>query len=164
MITLEINDSEIDAALNRLARAVTDMTPVMQDIGEDLVVSTRERFIAGVSPVGAAWAPKSQTTIDAYTRRGDPVDLSPLFGPTKRLSSEITWQATGDSVEWGSNLIQAAVMHFGAAQGTLGRTSRGGPMPWGTIPARPFLGVSDEDRTGILAALEDWLTQAWDPH
>ncbi len=43
MITLEINDSEIGAALNRLARAVTDMTPVMQDIGEELVVSTRKR-------------------------------------------------------------------------------------------------------------------------
>jgi len=164
MITLEINDSEINTALSRLARAVTDLTPVMQDIGEEMVASTRERFIAGASPDGAAWAPKSQTTIDAYKRRGDTVDLRPLFGPTKRLSSEISWQATGDGVEWGSNLIQAAVMHFGAAKGALGRTSRGGPVPWGSIPARPFLGVSDEDRTGILAALEDWLTQAWDPH
>ena len=58
MITLEINDGEIDAALNRLARAVTDMTPLMQDVGEELVASTRERFIAGVSPEGAVWAPQ----------------------------------------------------------------------------------------------------------
>ena len=164
MITLEINDGEIDAALNRLARAVTDMTPVMQDIGEELVASTRERFIAGVSPEGAAWAPKSQTTIDAYKRRRQRVDPRPLWGPSGDLNSLFSAHANPDGVIWGTNVLYAAVMHFGAAKGALGRTSRGGPVPWGTIPARPFLGVSDEDRTGILAALDDWLTQAWDPH
>ena len=164
MVTLEINDSEINTALSRLARAVTDLTPVMQDIGEEMVASTRERFIAGVSPEGAAWAPKSQTTIDAYKRRGKKVDPRPLWGPSGDLSKLFSAHANPDVVIWGTNVIYAAVMLFGAAKGALGRTSRGGPVPWGSIPARPFLGVSDEDRIGILAALEDWLAQAWDPH
>jgi len=162
MIRLEVNDAGILAALDRLARAVTDMRPVMQDIGEEMVVSTRDRFVAGAAPDGSPWAPKSPTTIAAYERRKDPVDLRPLFGPTRRLSSEIASYASETSVEWGSNLIYSAVMQLGAAKGAFGSTSRGGPIPWGPIPARPFLGVSDDDRNTILEALDDWLTQAWD--
>lgn len=162
MITLQIDDAEIFAALDRVARAVTDMRPVMQDIGEEMVVATRNRFGAGTAPDGTPWAPKSPTTIAAYERRGDPIDLRPLFGPTRRLSSEIASYASETSVEWGSNLIYSAVMQLGAAKGAFGRTSRGGPIPWGPIPARPFLGVSDDDRNAILSAIEDWLTRAWD--
>ena len=176
MISIDINDAGIQATLDRVARAVTDMTPVMQDIGEEMVVSTRERFTAGTSPDGIAWAPKSATTMAAYERRGDSIDTRPLFGPSRRLSSEIAWQAGPTGVEWGSNLIYAAVMQFGAEQGAfgaqMGRTrpsdKRSGsqdyffPIPWGDIPARPFLGVSDEDRNSMVSALEDWLTQAWD--
>lgn len=176
MITVEIDEASIVATLDRVARAVTDLQPVMQDIGEEMVVSTRERFTAGTSPDGIAWTPKSAATIAAYERRGDTVDARPLFGPSRRLSSEIAWQASPTGVEWGSNLIYAAVMQFGAEQGAfgaqMGRTrpseTRPGsqdyffPIPWGDIPARPFLGVSDEDRTSIISALEDWLKQAWD--
>lgn len=162
MITLEINDAAILSVLDRVALAVTDLRPVMQDIGEEMVQSTRDRFLAGTAPDGSPWAPKSATTIAAYERRKDPIDLRPLFGPTRRLSSEIASYPTETSVEWGTNLIYSAVMQFGSAKGALGSTSRGSPIPWGPIPARPFLGVSDDDRNAILEALEDWLTQAWD--
>ena len=127
MITLEINDTEIFAALDRVARAVTDMTLVMADIGEDMVQSTRDRFLSGTAPDANPWAPKSRTTIESYERRKDPVDLRPLFGPSRRLSSEIASYASETSVEWGSNLIYAAVMQFGSAKGAFGSTSRGAP-------------------------------------
>ncbi len=162
MITIVYDASSVRAALDRVAAAVTDLQPVMQDIGEEMVVSTKERFLAGTTPEGAAWAPKSETTIEHYRRRGDPVDPRPLFGPTRRLSSEIFSQASATDVEWGSNLIQAAVMQFGAAKGAFGTNAAGGSIPWGDIPARPFLGVSDDDRDSIRALLDDWLTQAWD--
>jgi hypothetical protein len=35
-------------------------------------------------------------------------------------------------------------MHFGAKQGAFGRTSRGGPIPWGDIPARPLLPIDEQ--------------------
>ena len=56
MITIDIDDAGIQATLDRVARAVTDLTPVMQEIGEEMVVATRERFTAGTSPDGVAWA------------------------------------------------------------------------------------------------------------
>lgn len=54
-------------------------------------------------------------------------------------------------------MVYAAVMQGGAAQGAFGRTSRGGPIPWGNIPARPFLGLSDSDRAGVLEIIAEYL-------
>lgn len=159
MIRVDLTEDEITAALERLSRSLTNMTPVMQDVGELMVRSTKLRFTEGRSPEGAAWLPKSAITLAAYQARGDRMDFRPLFGPSGRLSSEIFYEvgAGGDSVEVGSNLIYAAVMQFGAAQGAFGTTSRGGPIPWGAIAARPFLGVSEDDRTNILATIDEWL-------
>jgi rhamnose transport system permease protein len=56
-----------------------------------------------------------------------------------------------------SPAIYGAVMQFGAAQGAFGTTARGAPIPWGSIPARPFLGRSEEvrrrDRRGAMNVL-----------
>lgn len=162
MIRIELTEDEITAALERLSGLLTNLTPVMQDIGDLMVRSTKQRFTEGVSPEGTAWLPKSPTTLAAYQARGDRMDFRPLFGPSGRLSSEIFYETGpgGASVEIGSNLIYAAVMQFGAGQGAFGTTSRGGPIPWGPIPARPFLGVSEEDRVNILATIEEWLETA----
>jgi len=157
MVSIKINEDEITAVLDRLQRHLTDMTPVMTELGEILVDSTKQRFTEGVSPTGTKWAPKSQTTIDAYAARGDRVDFRPLFGPTGRLSSEINYQATDSSVEIGSALIQAAVMHFGAGKGAFGVDAAGHSIPWGNIPARPFIGLSDQDRSSIKATVYEWL-------
>ena len=57
----------------------------------------------------------------------------------------------------GSSLEYAAVQQFGARRGEFGRTRRGAPIPWGDIPARPFLGVSRVDRVEILDILAGYL-------
>jgi phage virion morphogenesis protein len=157
MIRVELNEDEITGVLNRLARSLTDMSPVMEEIGETLAESTKQRFSEGSAPDGSKWAPKSQTTLDAYTRRGDRVNVRPLFGPSGRLSSEISYSVMPDSVEIGSNLIYSAVMQFGAAKGAFGKTRTGGSIPWGNIPARPFLGVSETDRSNLIETIEEWM-------
>jgi len=62
-----------------------------------------------------------------------------------------------DFVELGTNKIYSAVMQFGAAKGAFGTNARGGSIPWGNIPARPFLGISDQDRLNIAGIVEEWL-------
>ena len=52
----------------------------------------------------------------------------------------------------GSNAVQAAMMHFGG-------TRSEHPNLWGDIPARPFLGLSDQDRSNIVEVVHEWL---WD--
>lgn len=160
---------EATPALRRLQALIDDLTPAMQEIGEVLIASTKERFVSGTAPDGTPWAPKTPATIAAYRRRGDTVSTRPLIGPTGRLGREITATSSSRSVEVGSNLIQSAVMQFGAAKGAFGRTSRGAfgtsevgdPIPWGNIPARPFLGVSDQDERNILDIVEEHLQGAW---
>lgn len=160
MIRVRLQDEDITRCLGALGAALDDMTPAMGDIGEYLVVSTKDRFAQGTAPDGTSWAPKSPTTIAVYQRRGDRVDFRPLFGPSGRLSSEILYQAHPTSVTVGSNLVYAATMQLGAAKGAFGQTSRGGPIPWGDIPARPFLGLSTADRSTILEIVAEWLESA----
>lgn len=164
MATVEIKEDEITAALTRLSAALSDMTPVMQEIGEVMVDSTKQRFPLGVAPDGSRWAPKSRTTLNRYgARTSNRVDVRPLFGPSGALSSQIFYEVTPDSVSWGSPMIYAATQQFGAAQGAFGRTRRNGPIPWGNIPARPFLGVSAEDGTNILDTIAEALTRTATP-
>lgn len=155
MIKVEINLNEIPEGLARLHAAMSDMSPVMQEIGELLVTSTKDRFKAGTAPSGAKWAAKSPATIAAYLARKERADTRPLFGPSGDLSSQIFSDAGSDRVEWGSNMIYAAMMHFGGSKSAY-------PHLWGDIPARPFLGISDDDETGIKATIEEWLARIAD--
>lgn len=158
MITIELKSDTVSPALDRLAALLDDLTPVMREIGEYLVDSTRQRFPTGTAPDGSRWAPKSPTTLARYgARRSNRVDPRPLFGPSGALSGTIAYDAARDSVSVGSNMIYAAVMQFGAAQGAFGRTRRNAPIPWGNIPARPFLGLSVEDEAEILEITGDWI-------
>lgn len=168
MIEYELNTGEAEAVFERLARKLSNLEPVMQDLGELFVESTKERFKEGKAPDGTPWAPKSQATLDHYARGEDPVDFRPLFGPSGRLSKEIHSQADAQGVSWGSSLIYAAVMQFGATAGQfgahIGKDSLGRDhfhsTPWGDIPARPFIGLSNDDQTNMIATIEEWLEDA----
>ncbi|HID48327.1 MAG TPA: phage virion morphogenesis protein [Chromatiales bacterium] len=154
MITIKIDDRGIQAALRRLQRQAGDLTPAMRDIGEYLVQSTKERFAEGRAPDGASWAPNRPATL--ARKKGS----RPLIGESKRLSGEIFHRPGRDGVEVGSALEYAAVHQFGAKKGKFGKTQKGRPIPWGDIPARPFLGLSDADRDEIVAILREHLARA----
>jgi phage virion morphogenesis protein len=59
----------------------------------------------------------------------------------------------------GTNIKYAAVQQFGAKAGAFGATRRGGKIPWGDIPARPFMGISGDDRSAILDIIRKYLAQ-----
>jgi phage virion morphogenesis protein len=150
MITIQINDAEVAAALGRAMGALADMTPVMQSIGEILVASTKARFAQGVAPDGTIWAPNTPVTL--ARKKG----TKPLIGDQVLLSSQIFAEASANAVEVGSNRIQAAMMQFGG-------TTDQWPHLWGNIPARPFLGISDEDRGNILDEITEFLATTLAP-
>ena len=164
MFSVELKAETLNAGLAELEANVTDWTPVMEQIGEYLVMSTKERFKKGESPDGAKWAPKSASTLARYgARKSNRVDVRPLFGPSGSLSSQIFHEAGPAHVAVGSNLIYAAVQQFGAGKGAFGTMANGSPIPWGNIPARPFLGLSPEDETNILALVVDYLAPSNGP-
>lgn len=165
MFTLDIKADRLTARLTALEDALDDMSPVMADLGEFFVTSTKDRFTEGKGPDGIPWAPKSETTKAAYRARKDPVSDNPLWGPSGRLRTEIFAQAGPNSIEWGSNLVYAGVHQFGAQQGQfgawIGKDKIGRDhfhsIPWGDIPARPYLGISPEDELSAIDIIEEWL-------
>lgn len=153
-ITISVMTDEISAALDRLGAAMADPTPAMRSLGDYFMRSTRQRFQEGTAPDGSVWAPKSPVTLARHPGKTQPLIRDGF------LSRSISAEAFPDRVEWGSDRAYAAVQQFGAAQGAFGRTSRGGPIPWGNIPARPFLGISAEDEVAVLDIIDEWLTEA----
>lgn len=176
LIEIKFQDRVIQAAIKRLQKAGSDLKPAMQDIGEYLIYSTKKRFAEGKAPDGTPWEPNTEATIAAFARRkkggssrrpGErgpkKQDLGatgkkPLIGESKRLSTEIHYRADANSVAVGSSLEQAAVMQFGAKKGDFGRTKRGASIPFGDIPARPYLGLADDDKAAIVEILKEHLT------
>lgn len=47
MITIEINDTELQATFRKLIDAGTNLEPVFRDIGEYMLESTKQRFVDG---------------------------------------------------------------------------------------------------------------------
>ena len=61
-------------------------------------------------------------------------------------------------VEWNE-----PAMYYGAKSGEFGfgvYATRNGsfPLPWGDIPARPFLGASEDDKANIVRLVQSYLS------
>jgi len=157
--TLTVDTREIVALGTRfqeLMRRAADLTPLMDEIGASLVSSVQHRFEGGRGPGGVAWpqsgrakAEGGQTLID----RG-------------HLRDSITHRPGRDQVEIGTNLVYAGIHQFGGriqAKSAAALKFRIGDR-WISkkavdIPARPFLGVDDEDAAEISAIVGDWLAE-----
>lgn len=177
MIKVEIDDAEIKAAFVRLNQAGTDLRPLMQQAGEFLIETTKQRFETSTAPDGTPWAPNAEITYlnlldrykSSYSKKTGQISAAgsrrvvgkkPLIGESRALSTTINYRAGSDFLEIGSPMIYAGVHQFGAKQGAFGRSRRNGPIPWGDIPARPFLGLSDLDRTTLLELAAQHLQEA----
>lgn len=154
-IQVSVDNQTVLDALNRLIEAGANPRPVLLEIGEDLLLFTKRRFVTQTGPDGAGWAANSPITLAIKGAKPPLID-------ERTLSQQIFYQVTGATLELGSNLVYAAVQQFGAAQGSFGHTRRGAPIPWGDIPARPYLGVSEEDEQTILAVISDYLADQVD--
>lgn len=147
MITVDLNNAELDRVLRHLERAAVQLGPVFDDIGQHLVNTTRRRFEDGKAPDGSTWTKNSAVTL--ARKKGK----KPLVGESGGLSTEIQSQADARRLRVGSNKEYAAMQHFGGKKNRF-------PHLWGDIPARPFVGLSSEDEGEVQALLLDHLYKA----
>lgn len=161
MIEVELDSVKAQAALDRLAEAVGEPTEAMSAIAEYLLVSTKERFKnGGPAPDGTPWAPKSEATMDSYRRKGEGVNPKPLTHLGYLSNLGLHQDSGADFAEVSAAPLYAAVMQFGAAKGAFGKTSRGAPIPWGNIPARPYLGISAADEEAIEETVTEFIERS----
>lgn len=87
-MAMTIQSQATRAWLARAAASGRNLTPMLKNMGEELVNSTLERFDKSTAPDGSAWAPNSPVTL--ARKRGS----QPLVGETGLLSTEIQPEAT----------------------------------------------------------------------
>lgn len=118
-------------------------------IGMELVNIAQEAFQNEANPAtGAGWAPWSPDYAAKDKNQGGPG--SKKLDRQGDLFRSLAYEVRPASVVVGSSMIYAAVHQTGAKKGAFGQTRRGQPIPFGDIPARPFLGVPADFSDRIL--------------
>lgn len=167
-----------DAALKALASIgdrARNTRGMFELIGAALVTSTQHRFETGTAPDGSPWPP----SLRARAQGGK------TLLETGRLMRSVTYQASDSGVEVGSNVVYAAIHQLGGeikqgarkASVTFKRSKRTGELLPGfrkaskdtetrevsigartiNMPARPFLGLDEDDNRAIVTIVDDWI-------
>ena len=169
-VKIEVKDQAVTVALQALARAAGDVRPALRGIGEYLRESTQRRILAGgPGPDGSPWPALSPAYL--LTKQGPG-----MLRESGQLMETIVWQLVGDTgVAVGSNKVYAAIQQLGGktrphrivavnkkalfwpgAAHPVGAVNH----PGSKIPARPYLGVSQADRTVLLLKIRAYLLAA----
>ena len=101
--------------------------------GAEMVYQTEERFYNQHDLQRQPWLP----SLRAIEDEGD------TLRDTGRLMASLTYIALPDGVKWGTNVVYARMMHYGCKKAIF-------PHLWGDIPARPYMGMNDNDRASVL--------------
>lgn len=154
MTTIVIDDTETKKLIEELLKRTSDIGPVQEGVGQILVSSTQLRFMNQAGPDGSPWAQLSAVTLSRRRKGGRGAQI---LRDTGRLMNSVTSKITDNEVQIGTNVIYAGTHQFGAKKGDYGKTKRNGPIPWGNIPARPFLGYNNEDNENVNELIQRYV-------
>jgi phage virion morphogenesis protein len=176
-LTATVED-EATKVYAEIAQRMGKGKPLMAAIGQSLVSSTIRRFATQSGPDGKAWTPLSKATLK---KRGPGAKALLASG---RLRQSITFNASSNQVEVGTNLIYARIQQLGGTTQMPERTTTiyrsQKDMAAGksrfvkksksdfatdhtvgahsvTIPGRPYLGVSAADEKTIAALVHKFV-------
>ena len=183
MIEIKVKDSELEKFLREISKRCEDLLPVMKGVAGLMHEAVEENFEQQGRPT--KWRGLSQVTIRFRKRRGYwPGKILQMRG---ELAASITEDATKNKAVVGTNKAYAAVHQFGAKKGSFGEFTikirehmrrithafgkplkkprsvkvrehtRRVRLPWGDIPARPYLVITDEDIEIIKESIADFI-------
>jgi len=174
-VRIELRDT--DEPLQRLAGMIARLdnpSGLFDNIGSYLVGSTQRRFERGAAPGGSVWPP----SLRALAEGGKTLIKS------AQLMGSITHVASASGVEVGSNKVYAAIHQLGGEIKQDARTAvlhfkrnkRTGASRFAKanskatfaqkaeigarvikMPARPFLGLDDDDNRAIIGIAETFV-------
>jgi phage gpG-like protein len=173
---IELADQIVQKRLQQLERSGANMLPVFRSIARYGKSSTQLRFRTQTSVHGNRWKASQRAKNEGGMTGSD----------SRRLRNSITYQATRDSAVWGTNVVYAAAFHFGkkgiekVPEHRVAAHTRRITVAFGSRlsrprrisiseftkkahkrqtkqVARPFLGLSREDRKVIMKMLSDHL-------
>lgn len=179
-VSIRADDSAIQTALAEAEARTDDLAPLMRAVAKILLLGTQRRFERQVDADGKPWqrlSPRTAARRIGRHRRG----FGNILRSEGHLYGSITAEASGVEAAVGSNLPYAAIHQLGGVvnhparerQLFLGRRNVGNRFVRASdrirkrevnvavggyaiaIPARPYLGVSEQERDDILAAARD---------
>lgn len=157
--------------LKRIEDKTINLEPVMKQIAPDMASTIRMNFKNETTPDGVPWEKSNRTKESGKTLQD-----------TGRLRTSISYKYTGTRAAAGTNVKYARSMHFGVAKGAYGkksvtqkinafsRTRKGKTenvrshfrdreiqIPWGNIPSRKFVGITDRKRQRYLRKILEYI-------
>lgn len=114
---------------------------LLQVIGVEEEGQIKERFERKKDPDGDPWKSWSEKYAARQAAKGKGASI--LMGSRARLRESISFEATSYGIVWGSVLIYARVHQEGYEEKN--------------IPARPYLGIGEEDELLITETVEDFM-------
>lgn len=159
LIYEQIDDRDPLRKMGRIVEKTLDKRPAMKAIGQYMLRRTDERFTGEHDPEGNPWAPLAAMTYlrsykgRKFTKKGltkkftNYILSRKILTKSHQLRRSITDEATSDSVAIGTNKIYAAIHQLGGLAGRGKKTK---------IPARPYLGINNDDRDEFAHILWDF--------
>ena len=178
--TLEFDAVAALAVVNEAAAALADPAPMLRDIGEYLLLAHDRRFASQASPDGTPWQALSPAYLKRKKKNQNKILVLDGF-----LKNTLRYQVNNNELLFGTNRIYGAMMHFGGSIDVAARSQqayfrqdgktgdvgnqfvskrKSNFAQWVTIgaytiqiPARPWLGISDDDGYGIAGIATRYL-------
>lgn len=159
---------------------LADPAPMLRDIGEYLMIAHDQRFASQASPDGTPWLALSPAYLKRKKKNRDKILVLDGF-----LKNTLRYQVSNNELLFGTNRIYGAMMHFGGSIDVAARSQqayfrqdgktgdvgnqfvskrKSNFAQWVTIgaytiqiPARPWLGISDDDNYAIAGIATRYL-------
>lgn len=145
-IEIKLDNKEVESRLLNWAKRSKNLRPLMENIAGIFAYSTEENFKEEGRP--DKWIDLAESTKKTRTKIGYyPGQILQLSG---QLASSISTYYDNDSAVIGSNLDYAAIHQLGGQAGKNRSV---------TIPARPYLQLTNDDFEEILEVTENFLVK-----
>lgn len=141
-IEIKLDNKEVESRLLDWVKRSENLRPLMKNIAGIMADSTEENFKEEGRP---KWKDLSEKTKTARRKTGHyPGQILQVSG---QLAMSITTQYDNESAVIGSNKVYAAIHQLGGPAGKNKKT---------TIPARPYLRLTENDYHDILEVIEKY--------
>ena len=145
-IEIKIDNKEVLTRLQELASRGENLRPLMKNIAGIMTTATEDNFKDEGRP--DKWVDLSETTKKQRQKIGKyPGQILQVSG---QLASSVSTAYDNNSAVIGSNLAYAAIHQLGGQAGKNKKT---------TIPARPYLKLTDDNFKEIISEVEYFLNQ-----
>lgn len=159
-IQVTLDDKDVMAKLSEVAARGKNLQPALAGFGDYLILVTKDRFQTEQDPEGKPWKPLSEFTLLQKNRWE-------ILTESTDLKTSFRRAADDTSVRMGTDNEYAALHQFGLKK-TLNIKSHQRKTKTGTatvkahtrkvdMPARPFLGFTDQDRSELIETIKEHL-------